>query len=114
MSEYIDNSTQRKAALKGLVRDLHDGGDVDEIKARFARLVGNVSAVEIARLEQELIDEGLPVAEVQRLCDVHVAIFEGGLTDPAAPPEMTPGHPVHTFKYENMAAGERYCSFLRG
>jgi hypothetical protein len=106
MSEYIDNSAQRKATLKGLVRDLHDGGDVEEIKTRFAKLVGQVSAVEIARLEQELIDEGLPVAEVQRLCDVHVAIFEGGLAGKDAPPEMTPGHPVHTFKYENMAAGE--------
>jgi DUF438 domain-containing protein len=41
---------------------------------------------------------------VQRLCDVHVAVFQDGLAGEA--PEMTPGHPVHTFKYENFAANE--------
>lgn len=105
MSEYITNSAARKEQLKALVRELHTGGDLEEIKARFRKLIGQVSAVEIARLEQELIEEGLPAEEVQALCDVHVAVFQEGLAEEASP-EMTPGHPVHTFKYENFAAGE--------
>jgi len=105
MSEYINNATQRKEALKGMIRDLHAGGDLQEIKGRFARLVRDVSAVEIAQMEQELIDEGLPAEEVKALCDVHVAVFRESLDDQASP-EMVPGHPVHTFKYENYATGE--------
>ena len=105
MSEYINNRAARKEALKQLIRDLHAGGDAEAIKARFRDLVGRVSAAEIAALEQELIDEGLPVAEVQRLCDVHVSVFEEGL-DGGTAAEMIPGHPVHTFKYENFAANE--------
>ncbi|MEZ4508919.1 MAG: DUF438 domain-containing protein [Eubacteriales bacterium] len=29
--------------------------------------------------EQALISEGLPAAEVQRLCDVHSAVFKGSI-----------------------------------
>lgn len=105
MSEYINNGQKRKEVLKGLIRDLHAGGNLEEIKARFQALVGQVSSVEIAQMEQELIDEGLPAEEVKKLCDVHVAVFQEGLQGETAP-EMTPGHPVHTFKYENFAAGE--------
>ena len=105
MSKYIDNSRKRKEALKKLILDLHAGGDLEEIKARFSELITDVSAIEIAKMEQELIDEGLPVQEVKALCDVHVAVFQESLSGQASP-EMTPGHPVHTFKYENFAAGE--------
>jgi PAS domain S-box-containing protein len=105
MSEYINNSAERKETLKKLILDLHDGGDLQEIKARFRELIGDISAVEIAQLEQSLIAEGLPVKEVQALCDVHVAVFQEALEGQASP-EMTPGHPVHTFKAENFAAGQ--------
>jgi uncharacterized protein len=56
-------------------------------------------------LEQELINEGLPAENVKALCDVHVAVFRESL-DGQASPEMTPGHPVHTFKKENWAISE--------
>ena len=105
MSEYIDNTKKRKEALKRLILDLHAGGDLEEIKAHFRDLIGDVSAIEVARLEQELIDEGLPAEQITKLCDVHVAVFKEAL-DGQASPEMTPGHPVHTFKYENFALGE--------
>ncbi len=105
MSEYINNSERRKEALKEMILDLHAGKDVEEVKRRFRELIQGVSAVEIARMEQELIDEGLPAEEVRELCDVHVAVFQEGLEGETTP-EMTPGHPVHTFKYENFALGE--------
>jgi len=105
MSEYINNSQRRQEELKKLILDLHAGADINEIKARFRELIKDISAVEIAQLEQQLIDEGLPVEQVQKLCDVHVAIFQEALEGETSP-EMTPGHPVHTFKAENFAAGE--------
>jgi uncharacterized protein len=105
MSDQLMDNAKRKEALKRVILDLHKGGDPEEIKTRFSKLIGTIDSVEIARLEQELIAEGLPVEEVQALCDVHVAVFQGGLKEQASP-EMTPGHPVHTFKYENFALAE--------
>jgi DUF438 domain-containing protein len=92
----------RKEVLKDIIRELHQGGDVETLKRRFAELVRDVSGSEIASMEQELIAEGLPEAEVKRLCDVHVRIFEEALDKKPAPPAI-PGHPLHTLTLENRA-----------
>ncbi len=92
----------RKEVLKDIIRDLHGGGDVEALKKRFAELVHDVSGAEIGTMEQELIEEGLPEAEVRRLCDVHVKVFEDALASQAAP-ETVPGHPLHTLVEENRA-----------
>jgi hypothetical protein len=105
MSEYINNSQDRKNALKKLILDLHAGLPLAEAQQRFTGMIGDISAIELAHLEQQLIDEGLPVEEVRALCDVHVAVFQQAL-DVEVAPEMTPGHPIHTFKYENFGLGE--------
>lgn len=103
MSEYIDNHRKRQETLRALIRRLHDGAAVEDVKAEFARLLQDVGASEIAAVEQALIDGGLPETEVKRLCDVHVAVFRESL-DAQPEPESTPGHPVHTYLAENVAA----------
>jgi DUF438 domain-containing protein len=103
VSEHIDNQARRRETLKGVIRDLHEGKTVDQVKGEFAALLRDVGAEEIAQIEQALIDEGLPEMEVKRLCDVHVAVFRESL-DAQARPEAVPGHPVHTFRAENEAA----------
>ncbi len=103
MSEHINNSTRREETLKAVIRRLHQGETVEAVKADFAQLLRDVGPSEIAELEQALITEGLPEAEVKRLCDVHVAVFRESL-DTQAPPQERPGHPVHTFRAENDAA----------
>ena len=103
MSEHIDNSLKRKRALKGVIRQLHEGKSVEDVKADFAKLLQDVGASEIAEIEQALIAEGLPEMEVKRLCDVHVAVFRESL-DERGPSETPPGHPIHTFRAENKAA----------
>jgi DUF438 domain-containing protein len=105
MSEYINNRSKRKEQLKEVIRQLHEGKTVEELKAQFAELLRDVGAVEIAELEQALVAEGLPEQEIKRLCDVHVAVFRESL-DAQAAPETTPGHPVHTFRRENEAAAQ--------
>lgn len=103
MSEYINNREYRQKILKGLISELHAGKGVEEVKPRFEELIRGVSAAEIAEMEQSLIMEGMPVEEIQRLCDVHAAVFKGSIEEIHRPqkPEETPGHPVHTFKLEN-------------
>jgi len=95
----------REEVLKDIIRDLHAGKDMDELKNRFAALIQDVEPAEIAHMEQKLIQEGMPEDEVKRLCDVHVKIFQESLEKhelPGAPP----GHPVHTFMKENRKAEE--------
>ena len=50
MSEYINNQTKRKEALKNVIRQLHEGRSVDEVKAEFATLLAEVGAGEIAEI----------------------------------------------------------------
>lgn len=100
MSEIINNREYRQKVLKELIGELHAGKDANEVKGRFAKLIEGVSPSEISEMEQALIMEGMPVTEVQRLCDVHAAVFKGSIEEIHHPDEI-PGHPVHTFKLEN-------------
>jgi PAS domain S-box-containing protein len=104
VSEFINNREYRKKVLKELIKELHEGKSVDEVKPRFEELIKGVSVQEIAEIEQTLIKEGMPVEEIQRLCDVHAAVFKGSIEEIHRPqkPEETPGHPIHTFKLENQ------------
>lgn len=111
MSELINNreihgpeQSRRQAMLKEIIKELHAGKSVDEVKARFAEAVGDVTVAEISAMEHALMtEEGIPVSEVQRLCSVHTAIFKGSIEQihRSSKPEEQPGHPVHTFKLEN-------------
>lgn len=100
MSEFINNQTLRKEKLKEALRQIHAGKPYEEVKAAFAEMLREASAGEIAEIEQALIADGLPVNDIQYLCDVHVAMFRESL-DRQQPAEMTPGHPVYTFRAEN-------------
>jgi DUF438 domain-containing protein len=92
---------QRIAMLGHIIAELHDGGDVATAQQQFAKAVGDVDASEIAAMEEEMIRGGLPVSEVQRLCDVHVGAFRQALDGKKelAPPA---GHPVHTYMADNQ------------
>jgi len=104
MSEFINNNSQRKEKLKEALRQIHAGKPYQEVKSVFAEILRDASAGEIAEIEQALIAEGLPVNDIQYLCDVHVAMFRESL-DQQQPAEMIPGHPVYTFRAENELAG---------
>jgi DUF438 domain-containing protein len=103
MSEIQSGSAEyRQQQLKKIVKDLHEGSDVKAVQKRFARLIRNVSPEEIARMEQALIANGVPVEQVQKVCDVHVRVFEQALQRQKKS-KVLPGHPVHTYLLENRA-----------
>ena len=103
MSEVQRGSAEyRQNQLKEIVKDLHEGSDVKAVQRRFAELIRNVSPEEIAQMEQALIAEGVPVEQVQKVCDVHVQVFEQAL-ERRKKAKVLPGHPVHTYTQENRA-----------
>ena len=102
--QSIENKNERQEMLKEIIKELHEGKNVDEVKAKFEEAVGDVTVAEISQLEQALMqEEGIPVAEVQRLCSVHAAVFKGSIEEihRSEKPEDEPGHPIHTWKMEN-------------
>ena len=103
MSELIGNRKEKQEILKEIIKELHAGRNKDEVKARFASLIKNIAPSEISEMEQALISEGMPVSEIQRLCDIHADIFKGSIEEihREKRPEEDEGHPVFTLKLEN-------------
>jgi DUF438 domain-containing protein len=99
----IGDPEKKQEALKEIIKALHAGEDMAIVKQRFNQLVKGVEATEIAKMEQALMDEGLPAEEIKRLCDVHVEIFKEALEEQDRP-DPPLGHPIHTFMKENRAS----------
>jgi DUF438 domain-containing protein len=96
----VPDRDQRIAMLGHIITELHNGGDLATARQHFVRAVGDVDAGEIAAMEEEMIRGGLPVGEVQRLCDVHVGAFRDAL-DANEEVSAPAGHPVHTYLADN-------------
>lgn len=98
---------ERKDKLKNLIKGLHDGMSQEDARVIFLREFGKISGEELSQAEKQLVEEGLPITEIQRLCDVHASVFEDGITflkKAEAGPlslDQTPGHPAFVFKKEN-------------
>ncbi len=100
MSELINNLQEKKELLKHMIMQLHEGVAPEAVKARLIEIMSKVPYGLVVEVEQELISEGLPEAEVLRLCDIHSQALEGHI-DLTGMKIVPPGHPVDTFKQEN-------------
>ncbi len=105
MNKTNQNDIQRREMLKQMLRELHQGKSVDEVKAKYGQLLEGVDALEISTLEQALLDEGVPEEEITSLCDLHVDAFKAGLSQPVVS-EDSPQLSVNTYLKENAAAGK--------
>ena len=99
MSESSKNGESRKAALKRLIQELHEGIQPEDAKAQFREVIRGVAPNEISQIEEELVKEGMPAEEIHRLCDVHLAVFKESLEreETLAPA----GHPIHILMGEH-------------
>ena len=96
MSETAEN---KKKIMKKIIAQLHSGTPVSEVKETFKRVLGGIGPLEIAKIEQELIKEGMPRKEIQRLCDVHLAVFREQLEKQKL--EVPLGHPISILAEEH-------------
>jgi PAS domain S-box-containing protein len=67
---------ERKKMLKEILRQLHAGVSTEQVRERFKQFLEGVSPLEIAKIEQELVSEGISREELQRFCDIHLTIFK--------------------------------------
>ena len=98
-SHAADERARRQEVLKVLIGELHGGAPVEQVKARFDELVRDIDSAEIAQMEQALIAEGMPVEDVQRLCDVHVTVFKESL-DTKETAQVGEDHPLDAYRRE--------------
>lgn len=119
-----------KQLLKDYLKRLRDGEDLASVRKDFIANFAEVDASEIMDAEQEMILEGTPIEEIQRLCDLHSALFHGctseerksgsiikslqpihqfenAVEDSAVALISIKGHPLYTFTKENEALEQR-------
>lgn len=113
---------QRIKKLTEYLQRLRAGEELEEVRKDFIKEFSDVQASEIMEAEQELMKQGTPLGEVQRLCDVHAALFHGvtpeeemkkrqsfeqkeygNKSEQAQELEQVEGHPLYTLTKENQA-----------
>ncbi|MBQ4387606.1 MAG: DUF438 domain-containing protein [Prevotella sp.] len=67
----------RTEMLKSYLQRLNNGESLEAVREDFAKNFDGVDSAEIMQAEQEMMKEGTPLTEVQKLCDVHSALFHG-------------------------------------
>ncbi len=77
MSEML--SSHRKEALKSILRRIHAGESPETLQEEFRKAVGQITPLEIAQIEEELVREGVSPEEIRKLCDLHLALFHESL-----------------------------------
>jgi len=82
----------KKKLLKEIIKQLPGGANPEEIKEKFKDVLKDIKTEDIVRVEQELVKEGMPREELQKLCDVHMAIFAEQLQGPEL--LLPEGHPI--------------------
>ncbi len=70
-------SNCKEALLKSYIQRLNDGEDSDSVRADFIKNFEHVSVHDIIDVEQGMINDGTSVNDVQKLCDLHSALFHG-------------------------------------
>ncbi|MFX1513037.1 MAG: DUF438 domain-containing protein, partial [Promethearchaeota archaeon] len=102
MTELLRNQSEKRELIKKIIHELHAGVKVEDVKPRFQSIIKEITSTELAEIENEIIEEGVPEEDVKRLCDVHVSVFKDSLENQINQ-ETFPGHPVFVFKQENRA-----------
>ncbi|MFA5656018.1 MAG: DUF438 domain-containing protein [Dysgonamonadaceae bacterium] len=106
MSELINNAPQRKDKLRSLLLKLHAGENVDSIRKQLIEALTDIPYNEVVEVEQEMIDGNLLTEEeILEFCDLHTAILDGSI-DLSGAKGIPAGHPIDTFKKENIALND--------
>ena len=119
-SHSTEDSNNRLELLKSYLTRLNNGESLEDVRADFVNAFRSVDASEIMSAEQELLHEGAPLKQVQKLCDVHSALFHDKIKEAKEQERSTiamakenatkataliavDGHPLQTMTRENEA-----------
>ena len=69
-------SEDKKSQIKEAIRQLRAGVPAEQVKEKFRAVFEGTDSLEIAKIEQKLVEEGLKREDMRKLCDVHMAVFK--------------------------------------
>lgn len=95
----------KKKLLKEIINQLPEGANPDEVKEKFKDVLKDITSEDIIEVEQELVKEGMPREELQKLCDVHMAIFAQPVQEQEL--HLARGHPISILIEEHRIMLER-------
>jgi len=95
----VHENISKKEILKEIIRQLHSGVSVEELKGRFKSLLSHVTSTEITQMEEELIKEGLSREDIKKLCNLHIELFKESLEQETT--IAPPGHPINILMEEH-------------
>lgn len=90
----------RIESIKKVLRELHEGRSLEELKEKYSDLLSTISSLEIVMVEQELVKEGVPIIDILKLCDLHVELFRKALSTRELS-NVPRGHPLDLLIREN-------------
>jgi DUF438 domain-containing protein len=96
----VSTLNEKKEVIKAVLRELHSGVSLEVLKERFKEFLKDISPMEIPLIEQELVREGVPIQEIIKLCDLHVALFRDFLISRELE-DVPKGHPLNLLLMEN-------------
>lgn len=71
---------ERKGIIKQIVKKVHeDPKSLNDVKERFQKIIRELTPLEIAQIEQEMIQEGISADTIHLMCDVHLEVFKEAL-----------------------------------
>ncbi len=107
MSELLENPADRVNRLKNALRQVVTKKDVPGAQESLAHLLKGCDACLVAQAEDELLREGVPVNQLTAACDHHAAAVRESLPQ-SVERDYPAGHPIETFRSENVAI-KRLC-----
>lgn len=91
----------RANELTTILKRLNAGENPAEVKAQAKQLLTTISPADLAIAEQNLIDEGLSIDDLQRLCDIHLEVLQDQVAQMKG--SLPKGHIVATMVSEHEA-----------
>lgn len=91
--------------LGKIIKKLHHGVDQELVKKEFEEKFGSVTSAEIVEMEQQLVEDGMEISEIQALCDIHADVFNTSIEEihQPLPDHEKEGHPIQVLLNENRA-----------
>jgi len=99
MSDLYNTELDKKNKLKAMIKRLHQGENVENLKKEFKELLDKLAPNDIIQLEEELIQEGISREEIHKLCDLHLSLFQSSFGKETVQIEAT--SPISILKEEH-------------
>ena len=85
--------------LKSIIKQLHQGANIEEVKEKAKEILKDLTPDEIAEIEQEMVKEGITREEMEKLCDIHLEVFQESIEKSSL--SLPEWHPLHILMEEH-------------